>query len=60
MTTLIDTCPSCGGSGLRPRQGTEADVDMHPILSKQGTLCERCGGSGKAKLTPEEIASRSK
>jgi hypothetical protein len=60
MTTLMDTCPACKGTGREPRQGTEADADMHPILSKEGALCWRCLGACKAKLTPEEIANRSK
>lgn len=54
----IDTCPKCKGEGVLPRQGTEADKDIHPILSGAPTVCDRCGGGGKARLKPEEIAAR--
>jgi DnaJ-class molecular chaperone len=55
-------CPKCEGKQLRPRtkaeDGAEADPDLHPFLSKKPKPCERCGGSGKADLTQEEIAKR--
>jgi hypothetical protein len=58
MTSPLYTCPKCDGLGLRKREGAEADADIHPILSRAAALCERCGGSGKARLTTEEIAAR--
>lgn len=58
------TCPQCGGKGERARtkeeDGNEADIDLHPVLSKQPKPCERCGGGGLAELTPEEIKAKVK
>lgn len=57
-------CPKCGGARLRPRtkeeDGNEADIDLHPVLSKQPKPCERCGGGGMVDLTPEEIKAKVK
>ncbi len=38
-------CTKCKGEGLVPRDGIEADQDIHPILSQKKTICDRCGGS---------------
>jgi DnaJ-class molecular chaperone len=40
-------CEKCKGSGLVPREASEADKDIHPILSRQGMVCPTCGGSGR-------------
>ncbi len=63
---VIDTCPKCAGKGTRPRtaeeDGIEANPDplAHPIVARTEKVCERCGGSTKAELTPAEIAARNK
>jgi DnaJ-class molecular chaperone len=39
-------CGKCGGSGLITREGDEAKADLHPQLSQEKALCDKCGGSG--------------
>ena len=54
MTTDIncEKCEKCKGTGLEPRNGGEADEDIHPILSRQPGLCTACGGSGMRLVKP--------
>jgi hypothetical protein len=54
-TSMKTGCPKCEGKGLLPREESEADSDLHPVLSRFGKLCDRCGGSGVAVLTAEEF-----
>jgi len=53
---MIDVCPKCSGSGIRPRtkdeDGAEADPELHNCIAAAPKLCERCGGGGKIKITP--------
>lgn len=39
-------CTRCNSTGLVERDGVEKDVDLHPILSQQKTICPDCGGGG--------------
>lgn len=40
-------CGKCIGSGLMTRDGDEAKADLHPQLSQEKALCDKCGGSGQ-------------
>ena len=57
MTT--GTCSHCNGAGVRKRSkeedGAEGDPDMHPITAQTMKTCERCGGTGRVRLTQEEV-----
>ena len=57
MTAGVE-CDTCKGEGLVPREGSEADADMHPIVSKFGRVCPTCGGGGK--MTPELVKRRNR
>jgi len=57
MTTGIQ-CEKCKGTGLEPRDGGEADKDIHPILSREPGLCTACGGSGQQPVTPRRTGWR--
>lgn len=61
---MIGSCPKCDGRGVRPRtkdeDGTEADSDLHPMISGTPKVCETCGGSGRLRMTQAEIDERAK
>ena len=46
-------CEKCKGIGLVPREGEEANADLHPLVSKTKGVCDACGGSGS--LSPEDV-----
>ena len=55
---MSQPCPKCGGTGLVPREGEDARIDLHPLLSKLPGLCEPCGGSGAMQPKDEHAANR--
>lgn len=51
-------CEKCGGTGLAPREGEDAEVALHPVLAAHLGICNACGGNGLKPPIDAHAANR--